>query len=121
MSSNILLKFSIYEAYTLYYNHCIFLIFKAKGLKPEEIVEDEEFFDIPTSTSPHGYPKWVPPPPEGKRQIPTVKFHVAKERKPELTKQQQKDAAREKKKDPNAPKFGIRQNKNKGKKWDQQI
>ncbi len=49
----------------------MFLFFaQARGLTPEEIVEDEEFFDVATSTSEKGYPLWVPAPDGGKRDAP---------------------------------------------------
>lgn len=37
------------------------MVMQTIGLTPEEIVEDEDFFDVATSTSTKGYPKWVPP------------------------------------------------------------
>ena len=94
----------------LYSDDC-FLLFQSVGLKAEEIIEDEEFFDIATSTSPKGYPKWNPPPAEGKREVPSVKYEVLKEKqygqstKPGRTPQGQQQ-----------PKTGPRQNKTSGKK-----
>ena len=95
--------------------HAPFPHLQATGLKPEEIVEDEEFFDIATSTSPKGYPKWVPPPAEGKRVIPTVKSRVdqnkTEDKQPLMPKRRQPAQKRDK----NDPNNKIRQNKTTGK------
>ena len=80
-------------------------------MKPEEIIEDEEFFDIATSTSPKGYPAWVPPPAEGKREVPSVKYEVLKEKQ---YSQQSSQPGKQQKQD-KPVKGAPRQNKTTGK------